>query len=128
MKTNKLTIHINRPISEVFDFTINPQNTPLWIDFIVQETIDNKEIKVGTRYTNKDKDGNINLYELSQLENNKVFELKSVPPFYTVKYTYTAISDTLTELEYFEYVESGELSSPFPVSAMQKLKEVLEKE
>lgn len=128
MKTNKLTIHINKPISTVFDFTINPQNTPRWIDFIVEETINGKEIKLGTRYTNQDKDGKINLYELTQFENDKVFELKSIPPFYTVRYTYTAISDTETELEYFEWVESGELSSPFPMSAMQKLKEVLEKE
>lgn len=68
------------------------------------------------------------MYEVTQFENNKVFELKSVPPFYTVKYTYTVISDMETELEYFEWVESGELSSPFPMSAMEKLKEVLEKE
>jgi hypothetical protein len=128
MKTNKLNIRINKPISEVFDFTINPQNTPRWIDFIVEETIDSREIKLGTRYTNRDKDGKINLYELTKFENNKIFELKSIPPFYTVKYTYTKISDHETELEYFEWMESGELSSPFPMSAMQKLKEVLEKE
>jgi hypothetical protein len=128
MRTNKLTIRINKPVSEVFDFTINPQNTPRWIDFIVEETIDGKEIKLGTRYTNQNKNGKINLYELTQFENDAVFELQSVPPHYTVKYTYNSISDTETELEYFEYVESGELSSPFPVSAMQKLKEVLEKE
>jgi hypothetical protein len=143
MKTNKLTIHINKPVSEVFDFTINPQNTPRWIDFIVEETIDGKEIKLGTRYTNKDKEGKINLYEVTnkdkegkinlyevtKFENDKVFELQSVPPCYTVKYTYTPISDTdtETELEYFEWMESGELSSPFPMSAMEKLKEVMEK-
>jgi hypothetical protein len=128
MKTNKLTIRINKPISEVFDFTINPQNTPCWIDFIVEETIDGKEIKLGTRYINRDKDGKINLYELTQFENDAVFELQSVPPYYTVKYTYTPISNTETELEYFEWVETGELSSPFPMSAMQKLKEILEAE
>ncbi len=126
MKTNKLTIRINKPVSKVFDFTINPQNTPQWIDFIVEETIDGKEIKLGTRYTNRDRDGKINLYELTRFENNKVFELQSVPPYYTVKYTYTPISETETELEYFEWVESGDLSSPFPMSAMQKLKEVME--
>jgi len=89
MKTNKLTIRINKPVSEVFDF-------------IVEETIDGKEIKLGTRYTNKDNDGKVNLYELTQFENDKVFELRSVPPYYTVKYTYTPISDTESELEYFE--------------------------
>ena len=73
MKTNKLNIRINKPISEVFDFTINPQNTPRWIDFIVEETIDSREIKLGTRYTNRDKDGKINLYELTKFENNLHF-------------------------------------------------------
>jgi mannose-6-phosphate isomerase-like protein (cupin superfamily) len=126
MIENKLKININVPVSEVFSFTINPQNTHLWIDFVAEETIDSKEIKLGTHYTNRDKDGNINIYELTQFENNTIFELQSVPPYYTVKYTYTPISDTETELEYFEWVESGELSSPFPMSAMQKLKEVLE--
>ncbi len=128
MKTNKLTIRINKPVSEVFDFTINPQNTPRWIDFIVEETIDGKEIQLGTRYTNRDKEGKINLYEVTRFENEKVFELQSVPPQYTVAYTYTPISDTETELEYFEWIDSGELSSPFPMSAMQKLKEVMEAE
>ena len=128
MKTHKLTIRIKKPVSEVFDFTINPQNTPRWIDFIVEETIDGKEIKLGTRYTNRDKDGKVNLYELTQFENDKVFELKSVPPYYTVKYTYTPISDNETELEYFEWMDSGELSTPFPMSAMEKLKDILEAE
>jgi len=127
MNSNKLTIRINKPVSEVFDFTINPQNTPRWIAFIVEEIIDGNEIKLGTRYTNKDKEGKINLYEVTKFENDKVFELQSVPPCYTVKYTYTPISDTEAELEYFEWMESDELSSPFPMSAMKKLKEVMEK-
>ncbi|MBP6925492.1 MAG: hypothetical protein KBC22_00315 [Candidatus Pacebacteria bacterium] len=128
MKKNKLTIRINKPISKVFDFTINPENTPRWIDFIVEETIDSNEIKIGTHYKNKDKDGNIHVYELTQFERNKVFELQSLPSHYTVKYTYAPISDIETELEYFEWVDFDELNSPFPISAMQKLKEVLEAE
>ena len=97
MNSNKLTIRINKPVSKVFDFTINPQNTPRWIDFIVEETIDGNEIKLGTRYTNKDEEGKINLYEVTKFENDKVFELQSFPPCYTVKYTYIPISDTETE-------------------------------
>ena len=55
MNSNKLTVRISKPISEVFDFTISPYNTPWWVDFIAEETIDEKEIKLGTIYKNKDK-------------------------------------------------------------------------
>ncbi len=128
MKSNKLTINISKPVSEVFAFTVNPENTPCWIDFIIEEKIDTNEIKIGTHYINSDKDGKVNKYILTKFENDKVFELQSVPAFYTVRYTYTPVSENETNLEYFEWVESGELSSPFPISAMQKLKEVLEGE
>jgi hypothetical protein len=127
MKTNKLTIRINKPISQVFDFTINPNNTPLWIDFIASESINKDEITLGVHYTNTDKEGNTNTYELSAFEKDSVFELRSVSSDYVVRYTYTSISENETELEYFEWVESGELTSPFPMSAMEKLKEVMEK-
>jgi len=37
MKNKKIVIQINKPIDEVFSFTLNPKNTPLWVDSVVFE-------------------------------------------------------------------------------------------
>ena len=37
MKENKITVIINKPIGEVFEFTTNPKNTHLWIPSIEEE-------------------------------------------------------------------------------------------
>ncbi len=128
MKENKLIIRINKPVSEIFKFTINPQNTPRWIDSIGQESIDAKEIKVGTQYTNVDKNNfTKNSYKVAKFENNKIFELESLLPEYHVRYTYTTISENETELEYFEW-DSVDLSNPLTQETLEKLKSILESE
>jgi len=126
MKENKLTIQIKRPVSEVFDFTITPSNTSLWIDSILGEEIEGKTILVGTRYKNKDQEGNLHFYDVSQFKSDAIFELKSIAGGYSVRYTYTTISNTETELEYFEWVEDGDLANPFEQKNLEKLKFILE--
>jgi len=37
MKENKIKVIINKSIKEVFEFTINPKNTPSWILSIKEE-------------------------------------------------------------------------------------------
>ncbi len=37
MQENKITVIINKPIEEVFEFTTNPKNTHLWITSINEE-------------------------------------------------------------------------------------------
>jgi hypothetical protein len=37
MKENKLTIVIDKDIQTVFEYTTNPSNTHVWIDFIAEE-------------------------------------------------------------------------------------------
>ncbi len=128
MKENKLTIKINRPVSKVFGFTITPSNTSLWIDSIVKEQIEGDHIGVGTRYTNESKDGAINVYEVTEFQSDKVFQLKSMTTTYHVRYTYTSISENETELEYYEWIEAEnrQLESPFERVTLEKLKSVLE--
>jgi len=127
MKENKLSITIEQPASSVFDFTTEPDNTPLWIDSIESEKVNERPIKVGTLYTNVDKDGNSNTYEVTKFVEGGVFELKSVSSSYTVQYTYSALSLSETELEYYEWVEDGDPLIPFEQKHLDKLKAVLEK-
>jgi hypothetical protein len=126
MKENRLIVRIQKPVSEVFDFTITPSNTPAWIDSIIEEKINGSEIKVGTQYTNIDRGGVTNLYQVTKFESDRVFELRSVTSTYHVRYTYIAISPEETELEYFEWVDNGVLDNPFEQGTLEKLKVVLE--
>ena len=128
MEQNKLTIKINKPVAEVFEFTTNPKNTPKWIEWMHTEEANEWPVKLGSTYRNKSsEDGEWDNYVVSLYEPNKFFELTSKDGAYQVKYTYTSLSETETELEYFEWMNDGELGNPFPQSAMEKLKELMEK-
>src|SRR5690554_5578804 len=103
MQENKLIININKPLKIVFEFTINPQNTPTWIDFITEEQVDG-EIEKGVHYVNSDKNGKVNEYIVSNFEPDKIFELTSISGNYTVRYTYKSLSANETEVEYYEWM------------------------
>lgn len=126
MKEVRHVVKINLPAEEVFDFTTNPESTPLWIDSIVKEEVDSQPIKIGTIYRNWDRSGKMNEYVVAKIERGKVFQLESTLEDYKVRYTYTPISDTETELEYYEWSEEGEIHLPFPQEILNKLKEVIE--
>ena len=125
MKENKLLVQIKQPIDVVFEFTTNPSNTHKWIKSIKLEEANEHPIKLGTIYRNKDKSGKWNLYVVSKLENNKIFELVSEDKNYHVRYTYTK-NNNKTLMEYFEWVDAGEIENPFDKETMDKLKETLE--
>jgi len=126
MKQNKISIIINSPIESVFDFTINPENTPKWIDGIENEEVDKKPINLGTIYRNVDKSGVWTEYEVVQFYENKIFELKQKNSIYHVRYDYDLMSEKITRLTYFEWVDDGDLTSPFSRSVLEKLKNLLE--
>lgn len=126
MQHNKLTIEINRNVSSVFDFTIDPANTPTWISHLVVEETNEFPTKLGTIYRNHDGSGIWDEYIVVEFEKNKIFTLRSKDNNYSVRYTYTDLGENKSSMEYYEWVESGELSNPFQQDVLEELKSILE--
>ena len=126
MQKNKITIIINKPIEEVFEFTTNPKNTPLWIPSIKEEIAEEYPPKINTQYKNRDKDSDWSFYTVSVYIKNKIFVLTDLDGNYIVRYTYKRLNDNQTEMEYLEWVKKGELDNPFTKDVLLKLKSVME--
>lgn len=125
MKENKLTIVIEKPIEEIFQFTLNPKNTPLWIPSIEEEICDSYPPKIGSIYKNRGDNSEWTSYEIVEFEENKLFTMKIVGGVYSVRYTFKKLDHNKTELEYFEWVEKGELENPVTQDILNNLKSVM---
>jgi len=126
MRENKITVIINKPIEEVFEFTTNPKNTHLWIPSIDEEIAEEYPPKINTKYKNRGKDSNWDFYKVVEFKENEVFTMTDLDENYSVRYTYRKLDSNKTELEYFEWMKDGELSNPFTKDILMKLKSVME--
>lgn len=128
MKNKRLNIIIDKSASEAFEFTLDPENTPKWIDGILVEEINETPPRLGTIYKNKGQNGNWNEYELTAFEQDKMFELTRINGDYHVRYTFTPIDESSCEFEYYEWVDEGELDDTVSQEVLEKLKRVVEQE
>ena len=128
MKDKRLKIIINQPSDVVFNFTLDPKNTPKWIDGIEQEITSEWPVKIGSTYRNQGSNGDWNEYELVDIEKDKTFTLSQKNGDYSVRYTFDSQKDNSTEFEYYEWVDTGELDDTVSQKTLEKLKEVIESE
>lgn len=125
MKENKLTIFINKPVSEVFEYSLESNNVPKWITSIKEEIPSERPVRVGTQLKNIGVNSSTwNYYEVTEFEQDKTFSLKMLNGDCFVKYTCTA-KDGGTEFEYLEWA-NGELEELMEMSALELLKELIE--
>lgn len=130
--SNTIIIDIMRPPSEVFEFTVNPNNTPLWISFILEEKTSDEEVTVGTIYRQKIDNGtNVHgesAFIVTEVIPNKTITMKSMNGTYYCTYTYEPIEGG-TRLKYFEDTGSGQaLTDPLEREAFEKLKILIEQQ
>lgn len=127
MKENRLTIRINKPSLEVFAYYTNPKNTPLWWDAVSVEETSEWPIKIGTTYRSQGKGSTKwNSYTVTDLKENELFELTSIDGDYHVRYTHKPIDENSMELEYYEWMDNGELENPYTLEILSKLKIAIE--
>ncbi len=98
MKENKLTIFINKPVEKVFEYSLESNNVPKWITSIKEEIPEERPVKLGTKLRNV----GVNSTEWNKYE--------------------------MIEFEYFEWAEKGDLDGLMEISALEILKELIEKE
>src|SRR3989344_6255855 len=126
MKENRLSIQINKPLSEVFKFTITPPNSSWWIPDVISEETSEWPIRVGTVYVLQDRRGENSEVIVADLKKDDFVEWVSKSSDYHCRYKFRSIKRNLTELEYYEWVDKGELESPFTIEILKRLKSVLE--
>jgi hypothetical protein len=125
VRTQKLTITINKPAKDVFAFTLNPENTPKWVEPIVTEQTNEWPPRVGTVYRNQDAAGEWREITLIALEQDRTFTFGEADGFH-IRYTFTAAGPDATELECYLWMDRGELQHLFSMKVLEKLKQVIE--
>ena len=125
MKQNKLAVRIRATPKTILDFCLNPKNTPKWIDSIVYEEVNEWPVRVGTIFRNRNPRGEWAEYKVISLTAVS-FEFASMNFPYHVRYVCKTVRNGFTELEYFEWMEQGEISEPFTIGMLRRLKAAVE--
>ena len=126
MKNNKLIIQINKSVEEIFAFVTTPPNSTRWIDSITREETNEWPVCVGTIYKLWDENGNPSEMRVIDIKNNEIVEWISEDKNYHCRYVFKIIDKNISEFEYYEWVDRGEINNPFSQDTLEKLKSILE--
>jgi len=126
MEANELTIIIDRPVEEVFLYTIDPANTPTWVASIAEEKTSEWPVKLGTIYENQNNSGIWSKFKVTGFEANKLFAIENFNGEFGVEYVFSREAGEKTKLVYKELVKVGELEKPLTQEEFEKLKIAIE--
>ena len=121
-----LSVLISRPIDGVFEYLIDPNHSPDWIESFKEESAEPWPPRVGTTYRNSNYEGQWSEYLVEAFKPPRHFGLASVATTYHVEYLLSSPSPRATKLIYHEWVEEGELDDPFTIEPLDKLRKILE--
>lgn len=125
MNENRLTITINKSLSDVFAFSVTPPKAKLWVPGIINETTNEWPCAVGTVYTEYKADNTTFNIIVTDYKENEYIEWKTEDGNYHVRYIFTPIDENTTQLT---YVETGNVTEPFTQEVLEKLKQATESE
>lgn len=125
MKNNSLIIQINKPLNDVFLFTITPPNSTRWIPSIIKEETNEWPIKKGTIYKLTNDKGEISEVIVVDIKEDEFVEWISKDQNYHCRYEFKSLNKNTTEFKYYEWVDRGEIQEPFTIDILEKLKLVV---
>lgn len=132
MKEIKATVIINQSAHEVFDYVLNPKNTPKWADSVVTEQVSKIPVGLGTIFRNLDHSGNCREFEITEFQPKITITMSKLHSNLRVKYTLRPINDNQCELEYYVWADTGNLDKSCTKNAclqtIKNLKNIIEKD
>lgn len=132
MKRKVLVVEIAALPERVFAFVVNPQNTPKWIPSIIEESVSDLSVKVGSVFSQKFLGENNlptkNALVVTGFQLNKQLDFHEVNGSYACYYRLDAIPSG-TRFTYIEEAGLGKnLEKPMKLSSLKKLKLLVEQE
>ncbi len=113
----EVSIHVERPVEEVFDFVSDPANMPQWVGYVAEAESSSGEPRVGAtfeiKYTYGRRVSDITM-EVTEFERATRFAFKTVEGPYPIQAAYTLTPEGGgTRFTYFQGAQSDS-----PVTAL----------
>lgn len=82
--------------------------------------------KTRDTYKNQNRAGKWSEYVMSAFKQDEMFVMSQKGTTYHVRYTFKPAISNSTNLEYYEWVDTGELEDLFTIDTLRKLKRIIE--